>query len=176
VSETTVALKNPLFLSDAEARRMAEEYGTREGTPEQRLAAAQAMTTDLITKGHDGLIRVVRDANGEIWEIEVVDFSPYLGGKKAEPAAAKAEGEAPKVAEEPGEFSLKQESFTAPKKEAEANQPSLFEPNKVEKTYPPGFDNRGIGTWPDQESMKRDLRPLVNQGWVAEFGETKEGR
>ena len=176
VSETTVALKNPLFLSDAEARRMAEEYGTREGTPEQRLAAAQAMTTDLITKGHDGLIRVVRDANGEIWEIEVVDFSPYLGGKKAEPAAAKAEGEAPKVAEEPGEFSLKQESFTAPKKEAEANQPSLFEPNKVEKTYPPGFDNRGIGTWPDQESMKRDLRPLVNQGWVAEFGETKDGK
>ena len=173
VSSTTVALKNPLFLSDAEARRMAEEYGTRKGTPEQKLAAAQALTTDMVTKGHDGLVRVVRGPNGEIYEIEVVDFSPYLGKGKGQPAAE--EPAAPKVAEGEGEFSLKQESFTAPKA-PESTQASLFEPNKVEKAYPSGFDNRGIGTWPDQEAMKRDLRPLVHQGWVAEFGESKDGK
>lgn len=178
VSETSVALKNPLFLSDAEARRMAEEYGTREGTPEQRHAAAQAMTTDLITKGHDGLVRVVRGANGEIYEIEVVDYTPYLAGEKGKPATTEKPGaaeEAPKVGEEKAPFSLKQESLTKPKA-PESTQGSLFTADTAEKTYPPGFDSRGIGTWPDQESMKRDLRPLVTQGWAAEFGETNDGK
>lgn len=169
VAAERVTLKNPLILPDAEVRRMAVEYGTRKGTPEERLKAAQAMTTDLIAKGHDGLVRVVRGADGEIYEIEVADYTPYVGKAKARPA------EAPRVAQGETPFSLKQEPFSKPEA-PESKQGSLFEANRVEKTYPPGFDNRGIRTWPDQESMRSDLKPLISQGWVAESGETKDGR
>ena len=81
-----------------------------------------------------------------------------------------------RVAQKPGEFALSRESFVTPKKQAEAAQPTLFEPGKVERTYPPGFDNRGIGTWPDQESMRRDVNPLITQGWTAEYGQSPEGK
>ncbi len=169
VAAEKVTLKNPLIVSTEKAQRLANQYGTREGTPEQRLNAAQAITTDLLAKGHDGLVRLVEGPDGEIQEVEVTDYTPYLA--KGKPAAATT----PKVAEEGKPFTLAQESFSKPKA-PESTQGSLFEPNKVEKTYPPGFDNRGMGTWPDQESMKRDLRPLVHQGWVAEYGESKDGK
>ena len=91
-----------------------------------------------------------------------------------EPSATPPPTEVP--AEKPGEFALSQEPLVAPKKQAEAAQPALFEPGKVERTFPPGFDNRGIGTWPDQESMRRDVNPFITQGWTAEYGQSAEGK
>jgi hypothetical protein len=70
-------------------------------------------------------------------------------------------------------FSLAQEAENKPKPKApEVKQEKLFtEP--VEKKYPAGFDNRGIRKWRDIQTFRKEVQPVLNEGYVVEYGHDK---
>lgn len=155
-AENIEEFKKNAFMDGEEAKKVAQRYVAGEITYENASEVLKGLVRDSVNPSAGPL---PEEPPPEVLA-DYPDIAPTVA----------------RVAEKPGEFRLGQEPFTTPKKQAEAAQPTLFEPGKVERTYPPGFDNRGIGTWPDQESMRRDVNPLVTQGWTAEYGQAADGK
>jgi len=79
VYEKFLKLDNPLVISYEEAYKLADKYGTvRYRTIEEGLKNAEKFTLDMLKKGYDGLVAIKFDKLGNVYELEIVDYRPYL--------------------------------------------------------------------------------------------------